>query len=134
LNPLEAILKQRTRELTATKLKLKISLTNQRKSDAILKESNLHHTKLLKESLLLQEQLRRLTRQLLKGQEKDRRDLGRELQNEIVQTLLGINLQILTLQKQAQGNSQGLQDEIAETKLLVTQSAHSLARVARKQK
>jgi signal transduction histidine kinase len=134
MNPLGTQLKQRTQELTSVKLKLKHSIAREDKCDRVLKQSRRHYTKLLKESLQLQQGLRLLSRHLLKTQEKDRRAMGRELQDKIAQTLLGITLQIENFKKEALLNTQSLQQEIAHTQQIVSQTASSVLRVARKPK
>ena len=44
-----------------------------------------------------------LRRDAVAAQEDDRKMISHELQNEIAQTLLGINVRLLTLQKEARG-------------------------------
>jgi signal transduction histidine kinase len=79
----------------------------------------------------LQENLRQLTHQVLKAQEEERQKISQELQDEVAQTLLGINVRLLTLKQQASVNTRGLKDEMASTQRLVTKSAKSVHRVAR---
>jgi signal transduction histidine kinase len=76
--------------------------------EAALRKSGEHYTRLLKESLQLQERLRNLTHQVLAAQENERRNISRELQDEIAQTLLGINVRLLSLKQEARSNTQGL--------------------------
>ena len=99
--------------------------------EAALKISGEHYAKLLKDSLQLQEGLRQLTHQVLAAQEDERRKISRELQDEIAQTLLGINVRLLTLKQEARTNTKGLKNEIASTQRLVLKSAKSVRRVAR---
>ena len=54
-----------------------------------------------------------------------------ELQDEIAQTLLGINVRLLSLKQEARNNTKGLKNEIASTQRLVVKSAKSVRRVAR---
>ena len=55
----------------------------------------------------------------------------RELQNEIVQTLLGINVRLLSLKQEARNNTRGFKNEIASTQRLVVKSVQSVRNVAR---
>ena len=55
-------------------------------------------------------------------QEDKRKSLSHELQDEIAQTLLGINVRILTLKQQACSNTKRLEDGIASTRRLVIKS------------
>jgi signal transduction histidine kinase len=95
-------------------------------------EKNGHHyKKSLEESLQLQRLLRKLTHRMMVSQEVERKNISRELQDEIAQTLLGINVRLLSLKQHARTNTKGLKAEIASTQRLVLQSAQSVRRVAR---
>jgi len=131
LNRLNLTLNKRTVELAATNVLLKRGIIRRRKVEAALKKSGEHYTRLLKDSLQLQEGLRQLTHQVLATQENERREISHELQNEVAQTLLGINVRLLSLKQEARTNTKGLKNEIASTQRLVAQSARSVRRVAR---
>ena len=62
-------------------------------------------TRLLRESRRPQDHLRHLTHQILSAQETDRKKISRKLQDEVAQTLLGINVRLLTLKKEASANT-----------------------------
>jgi len=72
-----------------------------------------------------------LTHEVLTAQEDERKEISRELQDEIAQTLLGINVRLLSLKQEARTNTKGLKNEIASTQKLVLESAKSVRRVAR---
>jgi signal transduction histidine kinase len=131
LHRLNEALGRRTVELAATHRQLQRGIVRRKSVEAALKISGEHYTKLLKDSLQLQEGLRQLTHQVLAAQEDERRKISRELQNEIAQTLLGINVRLLTLKQEARNNTRGLKNEIASTQRLVLKSAKSVRRVAR---
>jgi signal transduction histidine kinase len=131
LNRLNETLGRRTAELAVTHRQLQRGVVRRKSVEAALKISGEHYTKLLKDSLQLQEGLRQLTHQVLAAQEDERRKISRELQNEIAQTLLGINVRLLTLKQEARINTKGLKNEIASTQRLVLKSAKSVRRVAR---
>jgi signal transduction histidine kinase len=99
--------------------------------EAALKKSGEHYSKLLKDSLQLQEDLRQLTHQMLAAQEDERRKISVELQDEIAQTLLGINVRLVSLKQEARSNTQGLKNEIASTQRLVVKSTESVRQAAR---
>jgi signal transduction histidine kinase len=99
--------------------------------EAALKSSGENYARLLRESLQLQEGLRQLTHRVLTSQEEDRKKISLELQNEIAQTLLGINVRLCSLKQEARNNTKGLKKEIASTQRLVVKSARSVRRVAR---
>lgn len=131
LNQLNGTLDRRTAELAATNRRLQRNITRRESVEARLKSSGRHNARLLRESLQLKESLRRLTHRLLAEQEDERKKISFELQNEIAQTLLGINVRLLSLKEEARSNTEGLKNEIAGTQRLVVKSAKSVRRVAR---
>jgi two-component system sensor histidine kinase DegS len=131
LNRLREKLGRRTLELAAANLHLKRGIIRRRSVEAALKKSGVHYTRLLKDSLHLQEGLRQLTHQVLAAQEEERKKISLELQDEVAQTLLGINVRLLYLKQESQVNTKGLKSEIAGTQRLVAKSASSARRVAR---
>jgi signal transduction histidine kinase len=131
LNRLNVALDRRTAQLTATNRQLQRGIARRKSVEAALKISGVHYGKLLKDSLRLQEGLRQLTHSVLTAQEDERRKISCELQDEIAQTLLGINVRLLTLKKEARNNTKGLKNEIASTQRLVVKSTKSVRRVAR---
>ena len=86
---------------------------------------------LLEKSERLQEQLRRLSRQVLSAQEEERKEISRELHDVIAQTLTGINVRLAALKKEASLNTSGLDRNIARTQRLVEKSVDIVHRFAR---
>jgi signal transduction histidine kinase len=72
-----------------------------------------------------------LTHQILSAQEDKRKKISRDLHDEIAQTLLGINVRLLTLKREAAINACGLKKEIASTQQLVDNSVKEIQRFAR---
>ena len=124
-------LNERTTELAATNRQLQRGILRRKSVEAALKKSGVHYSKLLKDSLHLQAGLRQLTHQVLAAQEDERKKMSHGLQDEIAQTLLGINARLLSLKQEARANTHGLKNEIATTQRLVAKSARSVRRVAR---
>jgi len=87
--------------------------------------------KSLKDSELLKAQLRGLSRQILSAQEDERKTISRELHDVVAQTLIGINLRLATLKKEAEINSKSLGRNIALTQRLITKSANIVHQFAR---
>lgn len=131
LQRLNTTLDRRTLELAATNRQLQRGIIRRQCVEAALKNSGIRYTKLLKDSLQLQEGLRQLTHRVLAAQEEERLKISLELQDEIAQTLLGINVRLLALKQEARLNTKGLRNEIARTQRLVVKSARSVRRVAR---
>lgn len=92
-------LSQRTVELAASNLELSREITRGKAVAEALQKSELHYSQLLKQSSLFQEQLRRLSRQILSAQEDERRKISRELHDVIAQALTGINVRLATLKR-----------------------------------
>ncbi|WP_157895152.1 hypothetical protein [Verrucomicrobium sp. GAS474] len=78
--------------------------------------------------------LRELTRRTLLEQERDRRAISLRLQDNIAQTLLGVHVQILLLQKEARSQTVRLEKDIAETLQWLTRATPLLARRKRPRK
>ncbi len=131
LSQLARTLGRRTVALAVANRFLKQGIVQRKTVEQALKKSAERSRKLLKESLRLQKHLRRLTHQLLSAQEDKRKRISRELHDEIAQTLLGINVRLLTLKKEAAINASGLKKEIASTQRLVDKSGKSIKRFAR---
>ena len=131
LKRLNETLSRRTLELAATNRQLQRSIIRRKRVEAALKKSGEHYGKLLKGSLQLQEDLRQLTHRMLAAQEDERKKISVELQDEIAQTLLGINVRLVSLKQEARSNTRGLRNEIAGTQRLVVTSAESVRRAAR---
>jgi signal transduction histidine kinase len=131
LHRLNLTLDRRTAELAAANLQLRRGGVACQCAAKALKTSGKHYAKLLRNSLHAQEDLRHLTHQGLTNQENERRRVSRELQDEIAQTLLGVNVRLLALKQIARANPQRLKNEIASTQRLVVTSTQAVRRVAR---
>jgi signal transduction histidine kinase len=131
LDQVNKTLDRRLVDLAAANVSLKRSILRRKSVEEAFKNSEKHSRKLLDESRRLQRHLRHLTHQIFTSQEDKRRKIGHDLQDEIAQTLLGINVRLLTLKREASINRQGLKKEIASTQRLVDKSVRSIKRFAR---
>jgi signal transduction histidine kinase len=131
LSRMKETLNRRTEELAVFNRQLQRGIVRRKIMEDAAEKNGKHHNKCLEESLQLQKRRRQLTHRVLAAQEDDRKSISRELQDEIAQTLLGINVRLLTLKQQARNNTKGLKNEIASTQRLVVKSAKSVRRVAR---
>jgi signal transduction histidine kinase len=109
---------------------LKSETLKRRHVELALQKSEKHHTLLLTQSRQMQEHLRHLTRKILTAQEDERREISRELHDEIAQTLTGINVRLATLKREAVVNTKGLKGKIAGTQRLVQKSVKIVHRFA----
>jgi signal transduction histidine kinase len=124
-------LSRRTVELAASNLELSMEVTQRKAAEEALKKSERHYSQLLEQSDRLQEQLRRLSRQILSAQEDERKNISRELHDVIAQTLTGINVRLAALAREAATNTTGLDRNIALTQRLVEQSVDIVHQFAR---
>ena len=131
LSRLSQTLDRRTVDLAASHRSLKRGIVQRKTVEQALKKSGEHSRKILKESRRLQKHLQRLTHQILSAQEGKRKKISRELHDEVAQTLLGINVRLLTLKKEAANDASGLKKEIVSTQRLVDNSVKSIKRFAR---
>ena len=132
LKKLTATLGRRTEELAASNRQLAQGVIRRKVMEDASAERGRHYQKALEESLALQKRLRQLTHGVMAVQENERKKISLELQDEIAQTLLGINVRLLSLKQQARHSTKGFKNEIASTRRLVVESAKSVRRVARK--
>jgi signal transduction histidine kinase len=121
---LENMVTTRTAQLTAANRQLETS-------DELNRKGKEEFKGLFEESLEMQKKLRRLTHQILTAQEEERKKISRELHDEVVQTLVGLNVELSGL---VHGNSAGvrnLKDKIANAQRLVESSVEAVHRFAR---
>ena len=121
---LEVRVDERTAELIATNQRLEASV-----------ESNLkgkeEYRALYVESEFMQKKLRRMARQILSAQEDERRKISRELHDEVVQTLVGINVELAALSTAASLGPNALKSKITRTQRLVEKSVSAVHQFAR---
>jgi signal transduction histidine kinase len=131
LSRLRKMLGRRTVNLAASNRSLKQGIVQRKTAEQALRKSGEHSRKLLNESRRLQKHLQRLTHQILSAQEDKRKRISRDLHDEIAQTLLGINVRLVTLKREAAINAGGFKKEIASTQRVVDKSVKSIKRFAR---
>jgi len=112
-------------------MELSLEILQRKAVEKRLKNSERHYSNLLKQSDHLQEELRRLSRQILSAQEDERKKISRELHDVIAQTLTGINVRLAKLKQEAAANTKGLDQNIARTQRLVEHSVNIVHRFAR---
>jgi signal transduction histidine kinase len=132
LGQVMATLGRRTEELAVSNRQLQQGIRRHKVVEDASSKRGRHHQKCLEESLELQKRLRQLTHQVLRAQEDERKKISCELQDDIAQTLLGINVRLLSLKQEAQNNTKGIKNDIASTQLLVARSARSVRQAGQK--
>jgi signal transduction histidine kinase len=132
LSKVMASLDRRTQQLAASNRELQRGVVRRKDMEDAFVKRGKHQQQCLEESLELQNRLRQLTHRVLLAQEDERKKISHELQDEIAQTLLGINVRLLTLKQEARQNTKGLKKKIASTQVLVADSAKSVQQASRK--
>jgi len=130
MHDLTTSLGRHTATLNKTNRKLQKHIRRSIISEATLMNSSESKSKQLTEYPQLHQHLRELTHRLLGAQEDDRRNLSLELQNEIAQTLLGINVRLLSLKNATNSNTRKFRSGIASTQRMVLKSAKSVRHFA----
>lgn len=133
LNRQNKKLGRRTEDLAASNRSLQQGIARRKTAEAALKNSGEHYKTLLEESQALQKHLQHLAHRILSGQEDKRKKISHDLQDEIAQTLLGINVRLLTLKREAAVNAQGFKKELANTQRLVDNSIRRIKRYCGRQ-
>jgi PAS domain S-box-containing protein len=125
---------RRVEVLAASNKKLENEIIRRRVMEATLKQSEQKQRDLLTESRTMQEQLRQLSREILRAQEEERKRISRELHDVIAQTLTGINVRLATLKKEAGRSGDSFERNLARTQEIVGKSVaivHQFARELR---
>jgi signal transduction histidine kinase len=117
--------------LALSNRKLKREITRRKVSAKALKLGRERYQLLLTESQSMQKKLRSLAHQILSAQEDERREISRELHDEVVQTLVGINVQLASLGRSASLGAKTLRSKIASTQRLVERSVNAVHQFAR---
>lgn len=123
-------LSRRDEESSASTRDLKQGIARRQAAEVALRKSREHRVGQMRELRQLQQRLREQTRALLATQEDERKADSRRLHDEIAQTLLAIQLRLLSLKSSARSHKESLQKEIALTQRLVRKSVHMINRSA----
>jgi signal transduction histidine kinase len=131
LSQVNQTLHLRTVQLADANRQLKQEIARRKAVEESLRNSEQHYSRLLEQSRHQQEQLRHLAHHFLSALEEERREISRELHDEIAQTLTGINVHLATLKTEATLNAKGLTKKITHTQRLVEKSVNIVHRFAR---
>lgn len=126
-----ATLRLHTVALATVNRRLQKEVLRRKASEEAVKKGHTHYRKLFLESQLMQKQLRQVTRQIIAAQEAERKQISRELHDEVVQTLVGINVQLSAISKGTSTGLRALRAKIVGTQRLVENSVHAVHRFAR---
>jgi len=117
--------------MIASNRELRKEISRREVVEEALRNSRRNQNLLLEQSHHMQEQLRRLSHQILQAQEEERKRISRELHDEVTQTLVGINVHLETLAQEAKINPRRLRQKIARTQRQVEKSVSIVHQFAR---
>lgn len=109
----------RLEELAVRNRELNREIDRRHKVELALRESDGEKARLLDRSVVLQEQLRRLSRGILHAQEAERKRISRELHDVVGQAAVGINLHLEMVSRESAGKSKVRRNRIAQTRRLL---------------
>ncbi len=124
-------LRRHTMLLTSGHRRLEREIARRKAREEDVRSAKERYRKLFLESQLMQKKLRQLTHQIISAQEEERKEISRELHDEVVQTLVGINVELAALGKGAAVGLETLKAKIARTQRLVEHSVNEVHRFAR---
>jgi len=120
-----------TVEVSTAKQRLQLEIVRRKVVEASLKKSREHYAQLLAQSRVTQEQLRSLSHKIILAQEKERKNISRELHDEISQILTALNIRLSTLKIEAAANVGNLKKKLTTAQRLVEKSLAAVHRFAR---
>ena len=130
MDRLNATLDQRTRDLADTNRELQHQITGRQTTEEALRNGKQASSQLLEESLALENHLQEMAGKIVSATEEERKKMSLHLNDEIAQTLLGINIRMLALKKQIATSNTNLTTEITTIQRLIEDSAAILNRLA----
>ena len=113
---------------------LQHEIRRRKAGQSTIRRAKERYRRLFTQSVAMQEELRLLARKVLAVQEEERREISRELHDEVVQTLVGVNVELSALATSAEVNTRALRTRIKRTQRLVGNSVdvvHAFARQLR---
>lgn len=125
------ILRGQSAALTRHNRQLLRKIARRHDGEVKIEEARARYRTLFLESQTMQHKLRHLTRQLITAQEEERKRISRELHDEVVQTLVGINVELSALSHDFHAGAGLLKRKIAHTQRLVETSVNAVHRFAR---
>lgn len=130
LTRLRATLDERMLNLTEAHRDLQQQIAGHATAETGLRKSQQSSGQLLKDSRLLEKQLRDMVHTLLSTSEVERHRISSQLNDQIAQILLGISIRIMALKKDVAANHTDLTHEIAAIQQLVDESANIISHLA----
>lgn len=124
-------LRVHTAALARSNRQLEREVRRRETGEAVIRRGKARYQTLYLDSQVMQRKLRHLTHQILLAQEEERKMISRELHDEVVQTLVGINVELSSLHHGVSVGLHELKAKITRTQRLVAHSVSAVHRFAR---
>lgn len=131
LEKLNATLAQQTLDVAESRREVREGVARRLAATASLKCSEALSARLLDEARKLDESLQELAHRTITAQEGERKKLSHTLQDEVAQTLLGIQVRLEALKKELSTSSEDFEKEIEITQGVVRDSVKTIDRFLR---
>jgi len=126
--------RRRLEVLTASNSKLNQEIVRRQAIEATLRKNERRALRMTEESLKMQQRMRHFSHQILQVQEKQRKEISRELHDKVGQLLVGINIHLAAFAETASKNPHGIHRTLVPMRRLVEKSlkiVHQFARELR---
>jgi signal transduction histidine kinase len=117
--------------LRAVQQELRSEISRREAVEKKLVEAARHYSRLISQSQRMQMQAKQLAHRLLLVQESERKEISRDLHDEVAQALAGINVQLAALKEASSIGGAELRKRIARTQRLIGRSVRIVHRYAR---
>jgi hypothetical protein len=120
---LGSALSRRTLQLASSRLEFRKGAARNRVLTEQLRDTKVRHAGVEAKTRRVHDELRRLTRRMLKTQERRGQADGARLRNDIAQSMIGINLWLRGLRTEARRNTESLATGISKVRMDVSAAA-----------